>query len=122
MSETQRARIPRFSPLPKCSRSCACSRRTSRCRPWVAKTRQPLRHALRMVGGHIGEHGRQQRVSGTLPLVEEARHSQEPWEAPLHSKIVGVRSGSATGSLNWTYQCMPLQNGLFCEWPHRQSA
>ena len=37
-----------------------------------------------------------------------------------------TRTGSApasrAGSRNSTYQCMPLQNGLFCEWPHRQSA
>jgi len=41
---------------------------------------------------------------------------------PAHSKMVGSRSGSGTGSLNSTYQCMPLQNGLFCECPHRHSA
>jgi hypothetical protein len=35
---------------------------------------------------------------------------------------VGSRAGSATGSRKSTYQCMPLQNGLFRECPHRRSA
>ncbi len=34
---------------------------------------------------------------------------------PAHSNRVGSEPGRRTGSRNSTYQCMPLQNGLFCE-------
>ena len=41
---------------------------------------------------------------------------------PHHSYRLGVWSGTGTGSRNWTYQCMPLQKGLFWECPHRHRA
>ena len=34
---------------------------------------------------------------------------------PAHSNGVGSYPGAGTGSRNPTYQCMPLQNGLFCD-------
>ena len=60
--------------------------------------------------------------------VEDGRTDQATYfirvnagRPPAHSNNVGVSLGSGTGSSNETYQCMPLQNGLFCEWPQRQS-
>ena len=39
---------------------------------------------------------------------------------PAYSNRVGL--GRGAGSVNPTYQCMPEQNGLFCECPQRHSA
>jgi len=45
-----------------------------------------------------------------------------PGSPPAHSNGVGSLAASGTRSRNPAYQCMPLQNGLFRDWPHRQSA
>jgi hypothetical protein len=72
--------------------------------------------------GASANSGARSRSSGTHRSNITRVNRMSAGSPPHHSYSVGGCAGSGSGSRNYTYQCIPLQNGLFCEWPQRHEA